>query len=305
MPRLSSATIRIFAALAALLIMTAVAVVSTGPTKARAQDSSFFGVDSGAPSASQSYQPRQRPSRSSRSSQPAQPAQSPQASLNFGNWFAQPVQQAAPEERPRSRNRARSRSTSRVATYERPAAEYSEDGGSGSYCVRTCDGRYFPVSGNSEQSRAAICSSLCPASETAIFSGSTIDDATNSAGKSYSSLPNAFKYREKFVSGCTCNGKDPVGLASVSIDDDKTLQKGDIVAGENGLIVATRLGDKKRGKVAGFSPAPQSIRAKFEQSHAMARSALALKKKASRERGRADQDDSESPDNGTPGSSER
>src|SRR5437868_3250524 len=83
------------------------------------------------------------------------------------------------------------------------------------------------------------------------------EQATNDGGKSYSALPNAFKYREQLVNGCTCNGKDPVGLASISIDDDKTLRKGDIVAGENGLIVANRAGDKKRGTVADFSPAPQ------------------------------------------------
>jgi hypothetical protein len=146
-------------------------------------------------------------------------------------------------------------------------------GGSGRgtvFCVRTCDGRYFPVSANNEQSRAATCSSLCPASDTKIFYGSSIDHATSEGGKSYSSLPNAFKYREQLVSGCTCNGKDPVGLASISIEDDKTIRKGDIVAGENGLIVANRTADRKRGGVAEFSPAPQRIRAKFERSQALA-----------------------------------
>jgi hypothetical protein len=152
------------------------------------------------------------------------------------------------------------------------AAQAPSSGGgrSTAYCVRTCDGRYFPVSANNEQSRAATCSSLCPASDTKIFYGSSIDHATSEGGKSYSSLPNAFKYREQLVSGCTCNGKDPVGLASISIEDDKTIRKGDIVAGENGLIVANRTADRKRGGVAEFSPAPQRIRAKFERSQALA-----------------------------------
>jgi hypothetical protein len=140
-------------------------------------------------------------------------------------------------------------------------------GRSTAYCVRTCDGRYFPVSANSEQSRAATCSSLCPASDTKIFYGSSIDHATSEGGRSYSSLPNAFKYREQFVSGCTCNGGDPVGLASIDIEDDKTIRKGDIVAGENGLIVANN--KRKRG-LADFSPAPQRIRAKFERAQARA-----------------------------------
>lgn len=151
-----------------------------------------------------------------------------------------------------------------------PPGAATGGGRSVAYCVRTCDGRYFPISSNNEQSRAATCSSLCPASETKIFYGSSIDSAASDGGKSYSALPNAFKYREQFVSGCTCNGKDSVGLASISIDDDKTLRKGDIVAGENGLIVATRTLDRKRGGVADFSPAPQRIREKFERSRALA-----------------------------------
>jgi hypothetical protein len=140
-------------------------------------------------------------------------------------------------------------------------------GRSTSYCVRTCDGRYFPIFASSEQSRVAACSSLCPASETKVYYGSSIDGARSENGKPYSSLPNAFKYREQLVSGCTCDGKDTVGLASVDIKDDKTLRSGDIVAGEGGLIVASRTGDRK--SVANFTPAPDSIRAKFERSHAM------------------------------------
>ena len=151
-----------------------------------------------------------------------------------------------------------------------PPATPSGGGRSTAYCVRTCDGRYFPVSASNEQSRAATCSSLCPASDTRIFYGASIDRATTESGKAYSSLPNAFRYREELVSGCTCNGKDPVGLASISIKDDKTVRKGDLVAGENGLIVATRGADRKRGRVADFSPAPQRIRQKFERAQALA-----------------------------------
>lgn len=147
------------------------------------------------------------------------------------------------------------------------------DSGSGrmAYCVRTCDGRYFPLSASNEQSRAATCSSLCPASDTKVFYGFSIEHATNASGRPYSSLANAFAYRERLVSGCTCNGKDPVGLASISIEDDTTIRKGDIVAGENGLIVATRGAGRKQGKVVDFSPAPRRIREKFERAQALAR----------------------------------
>lgn len=106
-----------------------------------------------------------------------------------------------------------------------------------SYCVRTCDGRYFPISsGDGASSRLATCKSLCPASETKIYSGSLIDNASAGDGKSYVSLPNAFRYRKELVAGCTCNGKNQLGLAPISPEDDPTIRKGDIIA-KGGLSV--------------------------------------------------------------------
>jgi hypothetical protein len=118
-------------------------------------------------------------------------------------------------------------------------------GGSQAFCVRGCDGRYFPVSGPDNQSRAASCSSFCPASDTSVVYGSNIDNATTERGKPYSELPNAFRYRNEIVAGCTCNGKDRVGLAPVKIENDPTLRKGDIVAGPGGLMVAGGNADKR------------------------------------------------------------
>ena len=75
-------------------------------------------------------------------------------------------------------------------------------GGDGqAFCVRTCDGRYFPVTASDSASRAASCNSFCPASETKVFYGGSIDNATAENGKSYSELPNAFRYRNELVSG--------------------------------------------------------------------------------------------------------
>jgi hypothetical protein len=137
-------------------------------------------------------------------------------------------------------------------------------GGGQAFCVRTCDGRYFPVTASDNASRAASCDSFCPASETKLFYGSSIDNAAGENGKSYSELPNAFRYRNELVAGCTCNGKDQIGLAPVKIEADPTLRKGDIVAGENGLLVAGRSADK-RGASLNFSPASDKVRAKYER----------------------------------------
>jgi hypothetical protein len=143
-------------------------------------------------------------------------------------------------------------------------------GGGLAYCVRTCDGRHFPITGSDNQSRAQACSSLCPASETKVVYGSSIDDAATDNGKPYTELPNAFRYRNELVSGCTCNGKDQLGLAQVKIEDDPTLRKGDIVAGENGLLVAGRSGDR-RGAELNFSPASDKDRAKYGRVPVVAR----------------------------------
>jgi hypothetical protein len=145
----------------------------------------------------------------------------------------------------------------------RPSSEASGFGHGTVYCVRTCDGRYFPIAASDNASRAASCNSFCPASETRLVFGSNIDSAATETGKPYSELPNAFRYRNEMVAGCTCNGKDQIGLAPVRIEDDPTLRKGDIVAAENGLQVVGR--SDKRGASLNFSPASDKIRARYER----------------------------------------
>jgi hypothetical protein len=114
--------------------------------------------------------------------------------------------------------------------------EGSREGGpSVSYCVRLCDGHPFPVQTTSG-SAAQTCSSLCPAAQTKVFNGSTVDSAVSSDGKRYSSLPTAFVYRKQLVADCTCNGRSPGGLARIDAKSDPTLRPGDIVATNQGLL---------------------------------------------------------------------
>jgi Protein of unknown function (DUF2865) len=143
-------------------------------------------------------------------------------------------------------------------------------GGGQAYCVRTCDGRYFPIAGTDKQSRATACSSLCPNADTELVYGSPIDNAATENGKPYSKLPNAFKYRNELVAGCTCNGKDAVGLAQVEPEKDPTLRSGDIVAGANGLVVANRSADR-RGASVEFSPASERIKQRFRNPPVVAK----------------------------------
>ncbi|MCS3933510.1 hypothetical protein M2175_008541 [Bradyrhizobium elkanii] len=154
--------------------------------------------------------------------------------------------------------------TDDMQRYDTPRQRASYGGGI-AYCVRGCDGRYFPAQGNDAESKAQSCKSFCPTSETSLVYGSNIDEATTDKGKSYSDLPNAFRFRNEIVAGCTCNGKDPVGLAQVKVEDDPTLRKGDIVAGSDGLVVANRNANNRRGVAMNFSPLPDSVRARFRQ----------------------------------------
>jgi Protein of unknown function (DUF2865) len=143
-------------------------------------------------------------------------------------------------------------------------APRSRAGGSQAFCVRTCDGRYFPIAASDSQSRAASCNSFCPASETRVVYGSNIDSAATETGRPYSELPNAFRYRNELVAGCTCNGTDQIGLAPVKIENDPTLRKGDIVAGPDGLMVAGR-GAERRGASLNFSPVPERLRSRYQR----------------------------------------
>jgi hypothetical protein len=128
-----------------------------------------------------------------------------------------------------------------VTSYADPNAplrspEPTRSEGGIAYCVRLCDGRYFPIQRHRGTSLAQICSSFCPASATKIYNGNGIDHAVAPDGQRYSELGTAFAYRQKIIPDCTCNGRDAFGLVSPPVDDDPTLRPGDIVATNAGLM---------------------------------------------------------------------
>jgi len=138
---------------------------------------------------------------------------------------------------------------------QRPADEASGFGHGTIYCVRTCDGRYFPLPRQAGASPAELCKSFCPAAKTMVFSGGKIDTAVAQNGMRYADLDSAFAYRDKVSSGCTCNGKDGLGLARVESLSDPTLRPGDIVATDDGLTTYT---GNIKGKNAEFTPIKSS-----------------------------------------------
>jgi len=107
----------------------------------------------------------------------------------------------------------------------------------GAYCVRMCDGFYFPLTpptGNGDAQ--ALCQSLCPAAKTDVYyrRGDAMNEALNRSGKSYASLPEAFAYRKKLKSDCTCRS---AGTAAMSVANDPTLRTGDLVVAQTGVVV--------------------------------------------------------------------
>jgi hypothetical protein len=118
-----------------------------------------------------------------------------------------------------------------------------------------------------------------------VFHGGKIDSAV-SGGTRYADLENAFLYKQKLIDGCTCNGKDPTGLAQVNVTADPTLRTGDIVATNNGLqtvrstgnktaeftpVTAAQLGKQWAGLKVAPQPEPQKIEPVAEDTTASAK----------------------------------
>lgn len=126
------------------------------------------------------------------------------------------------------------------------ARPHPTTGGGGhhvSYCVRLCDGRYFPINYSGPSSRMTaiqICNALCPATPTQIYYGSSIEQAIGQNGKRYSSLSTAFVYRERIVPACTCKSNQATGTEKVEIGNDPTLRPGDIIVSDHGRSVYAR-----------------------------------------------------------------
>lgn len=118
-----------------------------------------------------------------------------------------------------------------------PRAAVSSGSGA-AFCVRSCDGRYFPLT-RGLASPVQMCQAFCPASETKVYFGAGIDYATSATGERYADSETAFAYRKALRADCTCNGRDPAGLAPVDLSLDNSLRPGDVVATTDGLVAYT------------------------------------------------------------------
>ena len=132
--------------------------------------------------------------------------------------------------------------------------------------MRSCDGRYFPLSRNA--SPVQMCQAFCPASPTKVFYGSNIDSASSATGERYADSENAFAYRKALRADCTCNGRDPAGLAPIDLTLDTSLRSGDVIATTDGLVAysGVRLGNSQTAEftpVASYPGLTADVRARL------------------------------------------
>ena len=133
-----------------------------------------------------------------------------------------------------------------------PPRPVASAGSGPAFCVRSCDGRYFPQwRGNATP--VQMCQAFCPASPIKVFFGSTIEGASSSTGERYADLENAFAYRKALRADCTCNGRDPAGLAPVDLSLDTSLRSGDVIATASGLVAYSGV-RVRAGQTAEFTP---------------------------------------------------
>ena len=117
-----------------------------------------------------------------------------------------------------------------------PAPQPRVAGSGPAFCVRSCDGRYFPLTLRGGATPAQMCQAFCPASATKVFFGSNIDGASSASGERYADSDNAFAFRKALRADCTCNGRDSAGLAPVDLALDTSLRPGDVIATSSGLV---------------------------------------------------------------------
>jgi hypothetical protein len=150
-----------------------------------------------------------------------------------------------------------------------PPRPVASAGGSGpAFCVRTCDGRYFPVQARGGATPAQMCQAFCPASPTRVFFGSSIDGAAAANGQRYADSENAFAYRKELKADCSCNGRGAAGLAPVDLTLDTSLRPGDVIATTSGLVAysGVRVGANQTAEftpVASYPGLTSEVRARL------------------------------------------
>ncbi|MEW5423201.1 DUF2865 domain-containing protein [Amorphus sp. 3PC139-8] len=139
-------------------------------------------------------------------------------------------------------------------------------GGMKTWCVRLCDGFYFPVSYSTSSSNyrrdLAICQGRCPGADVSLYSHPSYldpeDMVSTVSGERYTALPTAFLYRDKVISGCGCELQAPEiktagdrGLTTPldAAPQDEASELASTETGEDGVETPVEAGDAEQGSL--------------------------------------------------------
>lgn len=111
-----------------------------------------------------------------------------------------------------------------------------------SVCVRTCDGYYWPVSFSTTPQYLGEdnyrCQQQCPGSDVSLFyynnPGGDAESMVDLNGRKYTSLENAFLYRQEYKSECTCKSQTDFGSVVMASADEEDGASRAIVETEEG-----------------------------------------------------------------------
>lgn len=108
----------------------------------------------------------------------------------------------------------------------------------GTFCVRSCDGYFFPMPGVGKSNQQSMCEMACPSAAVDVYRGGSIETSRNARGQAYTSLSNAFSFRTRVTEKCGCNTADASSAQALkSLRQDPTLRNGDIVFDAAGASV--------------------------------------------------------------------
>lgn len=113
-------------------------------------------------------------------------------------------------------------------------------------CVRLCDGYFFPVSFQADQSMIQrdgdVCKQQCAAPAELFYyqnPGEEVEQSVSERGIAYSKLKTAFLYRKQFVAGCSCKLTefDPAKFGtSVALDEASVPEQSPVMLNNDVVI---------------------------------------------------------------------
>ncbi|WP_372426441.1 DUF2865 domain-containing protein [Salinarimonas chemoclinalis] len=130
-----------------------------------------------------------------------------------------------------------------------------------SFCVRTCDGYFFPLGDLRTARDLALheeaCAAACPAAETALFAATGSRDVADAralaGGERYVDLPRAFAHRDIRVADCGCALPERSAAERLAAGD-RTLRPGDVIVTAEGARIVGRDGSLPDVEAPGAAP---------------------------------------------------